>query len=152
MNCWKLGWLEEFFTLSNYSIYTPFLIFFPVTKLDKCRAKGPSLFYCFTIDSPFYQWFRYSFVYIYCHPQTVLLYHNSSVWLDLRNASSRDRNSTDFMSVRYLTVTSAYGFKERTKTQLQKQRTRKHVKKQVYRKQIKSLKNNRVCINVLIWN
>ena len=45
-----------FFTLSlqsNYSIYTPFLIIFPVTKLYKCRMKGPSLFYCFKIVSPF---------------------------------------------------------------------------------------------------
>ena len=26
---------------SNYLIYTPFLIIFPVTKLDRCRTKGP---------------------------------------------------------------------------------------------------------------
>ena len=27
---------------------------------------------------------------VYCHPQTILLYHNFSVWLDNRKASSWD--------------------------------------------------------------
>ena len=41
-------------------------------------------------------------IYIYCYPQTVSLYHNSSVWLDREDASSWDRNPADFMLVRYL--------------------------------------------------
>ena len=27
---------------------------------------------------------------IYCHPQTILFYPNSSVWLDMQDASSSD--------------------------------------------------------------
>ena len=34
--------------------------------------------------------------YIYCYPQTVLLYHNSSVWLDTLDASSCNRNAPNF--------------------------------------------------------
>ena len=30
--------------------------------------------------------------YIYSHPQTISLYHNSSLWLDTRNGSSWDQN------------------------------------------------------------
>ena len=33
---------------------------------------------------------------IYCHPQTVSLYHNSSVWLDTKDASSWDQNPPNF--------------------------------------------------------
>ena len=36
-------------------------------------------------------------IYIYCHPQTVLLNHNSLVGLDMQNASSWDRNPSNFM-------------------------------------------------------
>ena len=32
----------------------------------------------------------YIYIYIYCHLQTVLLYHNTSVWLDTRDVSSWD--------------------------------------------------------------
>ena len=42
-------------------------------------------------------------IYIVIHRQTVSLYHNSSVWLDTRDASSWDRNPADFTSVGYLT-------------------------------------------------
>ena len=36
-------------------------------------------------------------VYIVIHRQTVSLYHNSSVWLDTLDASSRDQNLPNFM-------------------------------------------------------
>ena len=35
-------------------------------------------------------------LYIYCYPQTVSLYYNSSVWLNTRDASRRDRNPHNF--------------------------------------------------------
>ena len=44
----------------------------------------------------------YIYIYIVIYRQSVSLYHNSSVWLDPRNASSWDRNPVDFTSVRYL--------------------------------------------------
>ena len=37
------------------------------------------------------------------YSQIVSWYHNSSEWLDLRDASSWGRNPTDFTSVEYLT-------------------------------------------------
>ena len=40
---------------------------------------------------------------IYSNPQTVWLYHKSSVWLDTRDASRWDRNPADFLPVGYLT-------------------------------------------------
>ena len=36
-------------------------------------------------------------LYIVIHRQTVLLYHNSSVWLDMQYASSWDQNPSNFM-------------------------------------------------------
>ena len=41
---------------------------------------------------------------MYYYQQTVSLYHNSSVWLDSRGASSWDQNSADFTSVGHLTT------------------------------------------------
>ena len=41
-----------------------------------------------------------------CHPQAVLLYHNSSLWLDTWDASIWDRNLADFTSVWYVTPVS----------------------------------------------
>ena len=35
-------------------------------------------------------------IYIYCHPQTVSFYQNSSMWLDTQDARSRDRNPSNF--------------------------------------------------------
>ena len=42
-------------------------------------------------------------IYIVIQRQTVSLYLNSSVWLDMRDASSWNRNPTDFSSVGYST-------------------------------------------------
>ena len=39
----------------------------------------------------------YIYIYIVIHRLTVLLYHNSSVWLDMKNASSWDWNPPNFM-------------------------------------------------------
>ena len=39
----------------------------------------------------------YIYIYIYTHSQTVSLYYNSSVWLDMQGASSWDRNQSNFM-------------------------------------------------------
>ena len=39
----------------------------------------------------------YIYIYIYYYPQMVLLYHNSSVWLDMQNTSSWDWNPPNFM-------------------------------------------------------
>ena len=44
----------------------------------------------------------YIYIYIVIHRHTVSLYHNSSVWLDKRDASSWDWNPADFTSVGYL--------------------------------------------------
>ena len=44
----------------------------------------------------------YIYIYIVIHRQTLLLYHNSSVWLDTRDASSWDLNLSDLTSVRYI--------------------------------------------------
>ena len=51
----------------------------------------------------------YIYIYIYSDLLAVSLYHNSLMWLDMRDASSRDRNPADFTSVGYLTpgLTSA---------------------------------------------
>ena len=43
-------------------------------------------------------------LYIVIYAQTVLMYHNFSVWLDTQDAASWDRNLPDFTSVGYLTV------------------------------------------------
>ena len=43
--------------------------------------------------------FRYIYIYIYIyiiHRQTVSLNHNSSIWIDTWDASSRDRNPAKF--------------------------------------------------------
>ena len=45
----------------------------------------------------------YIYIYIVIYRQTVSLYHNSSVWLDTRDASSWDRNPADLMLVGHLT-------------------------------------------------
>ena len=45
----------------------------------------------------------YIYIYIVIHRQTVSLYHNSSVLLNMREGSSWDRNPAGFTSVRYLT-------------------------------------------------
>ena len=50
------------------------------------------------------RYYIYIYIYIVIHWQTVLLYHNSSVWLDLWDASSQDWNLANFTSVRYLTL------------------------------------------------
>ena len=72
----ETGVTWTFLTLSlqsNYLIYTPFLIIFSVTKLDKSRTKGPSLFYCFNIVSPFTNDFViHLFIYIsITHPRYI---------------------------------------------------------------------------------
>ena len=37
------------------------------------------------------------YIYIYCHPrQTVSLYHNTSVWLDISDARCWDQNLPNF--------------------------------------------------------
>ena len=47
---------------------------------------------------------KYTYIYIYIytviHKQTVSLYHNSSVGLDSRDASSQDQNPPNFTSGR----------------------------------------------------
>ena len=43
------------------------------------------------------------YIYIVIRRQTVLLYHNSSVWLNPRDDSSRDHNPSDVKSIGYLT-------------------------------------------------
>ena len=43
------------------------------------------------------------YIYVVIYRQIVSLFHHSSVWLDPRDTSSRDRNPGDFTSVRYLT-------------------------------------------------
>ena len=45
----------------------------------------------------------YIYIYIIIHRQTVLLYHTTSVCLDMQDVSSWDRNPADFMSIGYLT-------------------------------------------------
>ena len=45
----------------------------------------------------------YIYRYIAIHRKTVSLYHNSSIWLDMQDASSWDQNPADFTSVWYLT-------------------------------------------------
>ena len=47
--------------------------------------------YFITVVRPIY-------MYIYCHPQTVSLYYNPSVWLDTWDAPSRDQNPPNFTS------------------------------------------------------
>ena len=42
-------------------------------------------------------------IYIVIHRQTVSLHHSSSVWLDMRDAWSWDRNLDDFMPAGYST-------------------------------------------------
>ena len=37
------------------------------------------------------------YIFIYCHPLTVSLRHNPSVWLDMLDTSSWDRNLPNFM-------------------------------------------------------
>ena len=39
----------------------------------------------------------YIYIYILIHRQTVSFYHNYSVWLDMQDASSLDRNPPNFM-------------------------------------------------------
>ena len=39
----------------------------------------------------------YMYIFIGIHRQTVSLYHNSSVWLDTRDAPSRDRNPHNYV-------------------------------------------------------
>ena len=43
-------------------------------------------------------------IYIVIHWQTVSLYHNSSVWPDMQDASIWKRNPADFTSVEHLTL------------------------------------------------
>ena len=45
----------------------------------------------------------YIYIYIVIHKQTVLLYHKSSLWLDMRDALSRDGNPLNFSSGRWHT-------------------------------------------------
>ena len=49
-----------------------------------------------------YYWYIYIYIYI-SHRQTVSLHHNSSVWVDMREAPGWNRNPSDFTSVGYLT-------------------------------------------------
>ena len=44
----------------------------------------------------FFKRYIYIYIYIVIPKQTVSLYHNSSVWLDMQAASSRNRNPADF--------------------------------------------------------
>ena len=46
---------------------------------------------------------KYIYIYICSHPQTVSLYYDSSLCLDLRDASSRDWNPAVFTSFGYFT-------------------------------------------------
>ena len=48
----------------------------------------------------------YICIHVYCHPQTVSLYHNTSVWLDAQDVLTWDRNLSIFTSAwrHYLTV------------------------------------------------
>ena len=45
-----------------------------------------------------FTFYLYIYIYIVIHRQTVSLYHNSAVWLDLLDASSWNKNSADFLS------------------------------------------------------
>ena len=85
-----------FFTLSlqsNYLIYTSFLIIFPVTKLDKCKTKGPSLFYGFKIVSLFtndfvIHFFIYIYIYIYIPLRTCRKLLKVNIWWSLTGLNS----------------------------------------------------------------
>ena len=51
--------------------------------------------------NPLGRTYIYIYIYIVIHRLAVLLYHNSSAWLDMCDASSWDENPGDLMSVRY---------------------------------------------------
>ena len=69
-NFWRLGWFKFFFCsprLLNPIYSNPVFKIFPVTKLNKCRTKGPSIIYCFRIVSPLFLPMISLFISLYRH-------------------------------------------------------------------------------------
>ena len=83
-----------------------YLLFDIFSRFRNCSAgiASSALFsQTFLICTYIYIYIYILYIYIVIHRQTDPLYQNSSVSINTRDASSWDRNSAEFMSIRYLT-------------------------------------------------
>ena len=74
-----------------------------MTILNACTKNVWKLIECTTYLMPKLYIYIYIYIYTVIYRQTVLLYHNSLVWLDMWDASSWNWNLSDFTSVGHFT-------------------------------------------------